>query len=247
MSTTALRVASGSSPLARGLRRIAALVVVMVGIIPARAGFTRAASRGPDYFRDHPRSRGVYSWADTVVSGHAGSSPLARGLLPLWALAAVLLGIIPARAGFTFAFRVCVCLYVDHPRSRGVYAASRCGRSRSSGSSPLARGLPGDAQDRGHARRIIPARAGFTPSRPWPPSWAWDHPRSRGVYASARVSASQSVGSSPLARGLPAGSAASGIARRIIPARAGFTRARRTLPGAAGDHPRSRGVYPALR
>ena len=80
MSTTALRVASGSSPLARGLRRIAALVVVMVGIIPARAGFTRAASRGPDYFRDHPRSRGVYSWAYTVVSGHAGSSPLARGL-----------------------------------------------------------------------------------------------------------------------------------------------------------------------
>ena len=50
-------------------------------------------------------------------------------------------------------------------------------------------------------------------------------------------------GSSPLARGLrPQGSKRRGW-RRIIPARAGFTRRASLARMAAGDHPRSRGVY----
>ena len=72
-------------------------------------------------------------------------------------------------------------------------------------------------------RRIIPARAGFTPA-PSPPTTACaDHPRSRGVYAGRRETTIGTRGSSPLARGLPeSGGVESGDAR-IIPARAGFT------------------------
>ena len=51
---------TGSSPLARGLPAIAALVAGLIWIIPARAGFTRPSRAGRRSRRDHPRSRGVY-------------------------------------------------------------------------------------------------------------------------------------------------------------------------------------------
>ena len=50
-------------------------------------------------------------------------------------------------------------------------------------------------------------------------------------------------GSSPLARGLPRCRPWSHGSRRIIPARAGFTGLLVPIVRAAGDHPRSRGVY----
>ena len=112
--------------------------------------------------------------------------------------------------------------------------------------------------------RIIPARAGFTgPGRRFS-SGAADHPRSRGVYGPTALGEKVSVGSSPLARGLPDSLRTISRPRGIIPARAGFTsfadgatptvvgiipaRAGFTRPGSActitrSDHPRSRGVY----
>ena len=111
------------------------------------------------------------------------------------------------------------------------------------GSSPLARGLPAV---RGHPRdrlRIIPARAGFTDRPLGPLPAAQDHPRSRGVYDAAVVVRNGTVGSSPLARGLPVHDGLDGRVGGIIPARAGFT-LRNRPPGRYGqDHPRSRGVY----
>ena len=91
-----------------------------------------------------------------------GSSPLARGLL------ALLLGIlrrgriIPARAGFTSIVFSVIDDEVDHPRSRGVYPAYFRVTTSGVGSSPLARGLPGNDHTDGGVRGIIPARAGFT-------------------------------------------------------------------------------------
>ena len=52
----------GSSPLARGLRRALRAHSRDLGIIPARAGFTRHHGRRRRVRPDHPRSRGVY-WA----------------------------------------------------------------------------------------------------------------------------------------------------------------------------------------
>ena len=93
--------------------------------------------------------------------------------------------------------------------------------------------------------RIIPARAGFTN----PPTLAFrdnkDHPRSRGVYLNAPTTHGQTVGSSPLARGLPlnASDGSFGFGGGIIPARAGFTRCPTAYHSPEADHPRSRGVY----
>ena len=50
----------GSSPLARGLLVRGVGGGLELGIIPARAGFTRTAPRLPLAAPDHPRSRGVY-------------------------------------------------------------------------------------------------------------------------------------------------------------------------------------------
>ena len=51
-------------------------------------------------------------------------------------------------------------------------------------------------------KRIIPARAGFTPSTPSSTPPSRDHPRSRGVYFSFSAAIPRPRGSSPLARGL---------------------------------------------
>ena len=78
--------ATGSSPLARGLRRQRRRHRRSGGIIPARAGFTGMAGLRQRVAR--------------------GSSPLARGLQVVAEAAADEAGIIPARAGFTSRHRI---------------------------------------------------------------------------------------------------------------------------------------------
>ena len=88
-----------------------------------------------------------------------------------------------------------------------------------------------------------PARAGFTGPRRPADAPRWDHPRSRGVYLEVDPAGAQLWGSSPLARGLPMMPLRAHEDFRIIPARAGFTVARRGSLTRSEDHPRSRGVY----
>ena len=133
----------------------------------------------------------------------------------------------------------------------------------SRGSSPLARGLQAGLLAEPRSQGIIPARAGFTPVLRWRASRRRDHPRSRGVYPRVAWGGGRGRGSSPLARGLRVPDPRGDRARRIIPARAGFTgySPQRSdnpgiIPARAGftprgrdprrprpDHPRSRGVY----
>ena len=95
---------AGSSPLARGLHRIAVHLKIGRGIIPARAGFTHLKDECRYQAKDHPRSRGVYSFIFTAQISHPGSSPLARGLPEARNTIRIPRGIIPARAGFTAAY-----------------------------------------------------------------------------------------------------------------------------------------------
>ena len=216
----------------------------MVGIIPARAGFTASPSRSPRPRRDHPRSRGVYApWA-RIPLRHVGSSPLARGLQHWQQVVVGQARIIPARAGFTRGDRGQVSVLGDHPRSRGVYVVFEGHFTADRGSSPLARGLLKVGHQLRVLLRIIPARAGFTTevtlcNVPWE-----DHPRSRGVYVLEQPPAPWPGGSSPLARGLLTYNEASLNEYGIIPARAGFTLRTPSPNRRARDHPRSRGVYP---
>ena len=173
-----------------------------------------------------------------------GSSPLARGLPTPTVLRHTYHRIIPARAGFTPATHLSPASSLDHPRSRGVYARSETISSRSTGSSPLARGLLWSGLKAVWDGRIIPARAGFTNSNIGRMRAAQDHPRSRGVYANWFRDTIGPIGSSPLARGLREAGVGGDHRRRIIPARAGFTRPVPRRRRGRRDHPRSRGVYP---
>ena len=172
----------GSSPLARGLRDIHIFPVWIVRIIPARAGFTSEGSRILSRRRDHPRSRGVYDLGADRQNGPLGSSPLARGLLMIVFFMRIRIRIIPARAGFTNPHRNRIRPNRDHPRSRGVYVHFGGKVADVAGSSPLARGLPRSRRASCRARRIIPARAGFTTRVTARIQFGPDHPRSRGVY-----------------------------------------------------------------
>ena len=176
----------GSSPLARGLRKITYAEAACLRIIPARAGFTPIPIPGSVCSRDHPRSRGVYPHWGPRISATSGSSPLARGLQAADAQVVEIAGIIPARAGFT---PHCGSPYPrgqDHPRSRGVYLRLPREENSSPGSSPLARGLPHPPGTNHGEPRIIPARAGFTGDSDDSRFLHGDHPRSRGVYPRER-------------------------------------------------------------
>ena len=78
--TLALTDDEGSSPLARGLRRMPHIDRLGIRIIPARAGFTSPHASLSASRRDHPRSRGVYGGCRILTGSASGSSPLARGL-----------------------------------------------------------------------------------------------------------------------------------------------------------------------
>ena len=193
----------GSSPLARGLPREESLDSQISGIIPARAGFTDSPTVLSPDTPDHPRSRGVYPHERAGDDPPMGSSPLARGL--------------PTTTPPGATRRM------DHPRSRGVYCSQSTPAARRTGSSPLARGLHHVPGENAVRLRIIPARAGFTQAESFGHRRARDHPRSRGVYAPDGGIVAEARGSSPLARGLPAGRRHGSSFRGIIPARAGFT------------------------
>ena len=163
----------GSSPLARGLLWAWRSHYYRRGIIPARAGFTAARPMTPAGRSDHPRSRGVYHPVPPGRLPVEGSSPLARGLHRHHVTTICQVRIIPARAGFTFPTRGLSSSPLDHPRSRGVYAATNEPGGGVHGSSPLARGLLADpwnpnepvlyqtpvafTADLGPARRVVVA------------------------------------------------------------------------------------------
>ena len=233
----------GSSPLARGLRRLPDPPGRPAGIIPARAGFTLRLCCARRWSRDHPRSRGVYPEDARIMTADGGSSPLARGLHQPDGRYRGHGRIIPARAGFTTTCSTRSSSTPDHPRSRGVYSELLRDTLDAAGSSPLARGLRPVRRPGSPGRRIIPARAGFTRFVAFRVLVLWDHPRSRGVYGTTSVIGIKSSGSSPLARGLPPHTRWVCCPARIIPARAGFTCATHSIAQTARDHPRSRGVY----
>ena len=136
---------------------------------------------------------------------------------------------------------VCITCVGSSPLARGLHVLFvGC----LSGSSPLARGLPQAVRRERADRGIIPARAGFTGGACGACRLRWDHPRSRGVYELGLLHEEVKEGSSPLARGLLFFCRFLCVGCRIIPARAGFTRALNPTLIGEGDHPRSRGVYP---
>ena len=128
-----------------------------------------------------------------------------------------------------------------HPRSRGENEAARRPAFRRLGSSPLARGKRTHATSAPMASGLIPARAGKTRRARAQHSWVRAHPRSRGENRSGTRRGPHAQGSSPLARGKPAGHPEEEGHRGLIPARAGKTTAKHLQVSSWSAHPRSRG------
>ena len=109
------------------------------------------------------------------------------------------------------------------------------------GSSPRVRGKPGTGDHPHPARRLIPARAGKTPT--WPES-RWSptaHPRACGENRTGIAARDLSRGSSPRVRGKPRRSGVCWRSLGLIPARAGKTGCRSIMCGPGRAHPRACG------
>ena len=228
--SAALFGALGSSPLARGPHRFPFAVIQLAGLIPARAGTTRADTGSVFPARAHPRSRGDHSYEKLFAPARQGSSPLARGPLHDVLSPPNGVGLIPARAGTTLLPFPCEAGGGAHPRSRGDHIRAKKVRPADSGSSPLARGPQRRMGKRKHGRGLIPARAGTTVPCQGTTETRRAHPRSRGDHLIMRIAGRWERGSSPLARG-PRRVIFSPLADvGLIPARAGTTAER---PGEA--------------
>ena len=110
----------------------------------------------------HPRSRGEHRENPDPKSTSLGSSPLARGTLDDVGVLFGDLRLIPARAGNTTVDLGGELDLAAHPRSRGEHVRAANLALRIPGSSPLARGTPGQDGPRPGNLRLIPARAGNT-------------------------------------------------------------------------------------
>ena len=152
----------GSSPLARGPPRGDRCSKCRRGLIPARAGTTKDFTAQLAAKGAHPRSRGDHLVSWTGLMALWGSSPLARGPRVLRLPQSPRPGLIPARAGTTFFSWSGYRFSWAHPRSRGDHQMEPLAPSTPEGSSPLARGPPGQAAKIRDTLGLIPARAGTT-------------------------------------------------------------------------------------
>ena len=171
----------------------------------------------------HPRSRGEHLRNFTAQPLDSGSSPLARGTRNRGCRQTLSWGLIPARAGNTFALRCPYPALRAHPRSRGEHFTCEEYEDLAMGSSPLARGTPQLERARRLQAGLIPARAGNTRPRRRPVVSPGAHPRSRGEHLANISNVLLSAG--------------------LIPARAGNTLIMSNPSDGNRAHPRSRGEH----
>ena len=233
----------GSSPLARGTRRLELEERKADRFIPAGAGNTPSRPKVDFVVSVHPRWRGEHCCTTTQWSPAAGSSPLARGTQTLGHLYENPVRFIPTGAGNTCVQTASRAPAGVHPRWRGEHDEGQADCGSPGGSSPLARGTHGGFDPRPRAFRFIPAGAGNTGCWRSSPRCSSVHPRWRGEHIQPWPLIVPCIGSSPLARGTLNLAFQRRFAHRFIPAGAGNTYSRlRTLVYCA-VHPRWRGEH----
>ena len=193
------------------------------GIIPAYAGNTLLSRRTGTRLGDHPRIRGEHAGGQAACAGVSGSSPRMRGTRRI--------------------SRLIATRPRDHPRVCGEHEIAALAACPRLGSSPRMRGTPRHDINPKEANGIIPAYAGNTCPRPsWRPSNG-DHPRVCGEHwINARRNV-KIMGSSPRMRGTLADDGEPCFTPGIIPAYAGNTGSRSTMPPTFWDHPRVCGEH----
>ena len=152
-----------------------------------------------------------------------------------------MVGLIPARAGKTYAFQGVFSRDGAHPRAGGENWTARGGPASAAGSSPRGRGKPQPPVMMTNRMGLIPARAGKTVSSARAPTVRAAHPRAGGENDNF-ISVAQSMGgSSPRGRGKPSRYLVLRDPGRLIPARAGKTPGWELSTLGAAAHPRAGG------
>ena len=128
----------------RGQPRLVRPLLILMRIIPDRAGPTRDFSATECPGTDHPRSCGANGADERHVGCQRGSSPLVRGQRVHRYQLRRELRIIPARAGPTNIKLSGWYDRADHPRSCGANLIANIRSVYGDGSSPLVRGQPLD-------------------------------------------------------------------------------------------------------
>ncbi len=211
----------GSSPRARGTRKLACSRVRIHRFIPACAGNATTANRFMLPPSVHPRVRGERIQPVPHAFLLTGSSPRARGTLREALVSHFHHRFIPACAGNADLGDRMTQEHPVHPRVRG----ERWGRDSACrsqvGSSPRARGTPSFSPFPWRPCRFIPACAGNAFVAHSQHILTTVHPRVRGERASAWLSSTIGGGSSPRARGTHRGGGNDPFNSRFIPACAG--------------------------
>ena len=191
----------GSSPRGRGKHQPRRVHYPGDGLIPARAGKTSPTALTMSVSGAHPRAGGENSCAPPRTPPTRGSSPRGRGKPRSGPRARRLRRLIPARAGKTENRRMIDDDTSAHPRAGGENEIRQAGFLCQAGSSPRGRGKPRRSARGGRVRRLIPARAGKTPSSSSTSSAMTAHPRAGGENESYRRARRAVRGSSPRGRG----------------------------------------------
>ncbi len=233
----------GSSPRARGTRRLALLSPLFRRFIPAGAGNTRPRGQSSRFPPVHPRGRGEHKTGPDTAPPIVGSSPRARGTRMLETAPGLKPRFIPAGAGNTSISRALTSVGAVHPRGRGEHGWQAVAVNCCDGSSPRARGTQPLRIHAQLQRRFIPAGAGNTVGFGLFPCSRPVHPRGRGEHTSSPLPMLMPCGSSPRARGTPSCGRRCSSSRRFIPAGAGNTARIHYRPGNEPVHPRGRGEH----
>ena len=231
----------GSSPRGRGKHNEVADRLAASGLIPARAGKTRATGRLPVAPAAHPRAGGENAPATTRIARPGGSSPRGRGKLSEASLSDLNARLIPARAGKTRSPGRRLPRRRAHPRAGGENWIPDQMDETICGSSPRGRGKRRARSPAVRRARLIPARAGKTLSVVERADDARAHPRAGGENRGDLAEHEIAAGSSPRGRGkLPSGQDQA-VVDRLIPARAGKTDRRGGAVAGRSAHPRAGG------
>ena len=146
-----------------------------------------------------------------------------RGLLNIYHLYNIRIGITPAHAGLTFHLCSITLSYRDHPRACGAYSRIENVQHSFLGSPPRMRGLPRLPPTVRILLGITPAHAGLTYHLTVQAARFRDHPRACGAYSLISISCSTIPGSPPRMRGLLYALILSARNAGITPAHAGLT------------------------
>ena len=155
---------TGSSPRVRGKLELGRIVLQSRRIIPARAGQTKRPIWPKPRRTDHPRACGANQEVLVLRASFLGSSPRVRGKHDCQTSRRSGYRIIPARAGQTRRGVRVSSTSPDHPRACGANYVADTVMPSAIGSSPRVRGKRWREARAARPPRIIPARAGQTPS-----------------------------------------------------------------------------------